>query len=500
MQPGRHLEVERKYDVPDTARLPDLTALPGVQVDAPLVLDQVAGYHDTDDRRLLRARVTLRRRTGGVDDGWHLKLPGPGGSREEVHLPLGPADVPELLADRVLALTRRRRLGPVVTLSTQRTLHRLRDADGQVLAEVCDDVVTVTPGGTRWREWEVELVTGDDALLDEIGALLEAAGASPSSSRSKLARALGEPPGRPASLTNHSGDQPSTGDTLLGYLRAQHARLLEQDRAVRAGDPDGVHQLRVAARRLRSALASYRPVLDAGVSGPVEDELRWLGAALAGARDAQVQQARLDTLLDTEPPGAGREAVRRRLAEALGAQRAAADLVAARALRDDRYLALLDSLEELLDHPPFLDAADRPAAEVLPWLLRDEVRRVRRRDRAWRHATGPDRDPALHAVRKAAKRLRYAAESAAPALGARADELAGRAKAVQSLLGEHQDSVVARELLAGLVQGGGPTVPEGFGYGRLHAREQDLAAALEEEYPAVLASLPRNHVRRWLRG
>ena len=166
-----HVEVEEKYDVDEDTPLPDLSGLPGVAAVAPPEEHELeATYVDTPGLALARARITLRRRTGGHDAGWHLKLPADDG-RYEVHEPLGDADepVPDRLSDVLRVVVRDEPLLPVVTVRNRRTAHRLLDERGRVLAEVADDRVTAWTGDTtaprHWREWEVELVEGDGDLL-----------------------------------------------------------------------------------------------------------------------------------------------------------------------------------------------------------------------------------------------------------------------------------------------------------------------------------------------
>ena len=200
--PAEQLEVERKYDLPADAVVPDLAGVgPVATVRRHDVATLRAEYHDTADRALLAARVTLRRRTGGHDAGWHLKLPGDRG-RRELHAPLGDEGqpVPESLLAPVADVLHGEAVAPVVLLVTARSAVDLLDASGRALAELADDHVEATaPGGGRsvaWREWEVELAPGADAaegeaLLDAVEDALAAVGATASSSRSKLARALG---------------------------------------------------------------------------------------------------------------------------------------------------------------------------------------------------------------------------------------------------------------------------------------------------------------------
>lgn len=513
---AQHIEVERKYDVaPDGVDVPDLSGLPGVAEVAPVEeLDQVATYLDTEHLSLLAARVTLRRRVGGVDDGWHLKLPAGGGRREEVHQPISDPDdpdepVPDELVSRVRALIRDRPLSPSAVLRTRRGVHRLLDAEGRVLAELCDDRVearTVGGGSTaeRWREWELELVDGPAELLDLAEPTLLAAGARRSTAASKLGRVLTEslPAGGSWRDTGPVADDATAGELLVAYLAEHLLRLQVEDRTLRGGDQEGVHQLRIAARRMRSALASYAPVLEPGDTRWLRDELKWLGEVLSSARDAQVVRVRLLELVAGQPDVLVLGPVARRIDDDLRAAfhsgRAAADVE----LDGVRYFRLLDRLEEFLDDPPLLPDAGRPAGRVVPDLLRADLRRVGKRHQAYLAAgdTPGERDRALHEVRKAAKRLRYSAETAVPVLGSRASTLSARAKALQQLLGEHQDTVVARQVLRDLGVRAHLSGENGFTFGRLHALEEARAAELAARYPAAYDDLPATSgLRSWLR-
>jgi inorganic triphosphatase YgiF len=197
----RTVEVERKLEVGPAFVLPDLAALAGPQGTVrPHVHRLEATYLDTEDLRLTGARITLRRRTGGDDAGWHLKRPLPGGAREELHHPLTePGPVPEPLLAQVDQHLRGARVRPVALLSTLRTEHRLVDARGTTLLKIDDDEITATrlrpgrePDISRWRELEVERDGGDDQLLADAVTRLIAAGARPSDLPSKLVRALGD--------------------------------------------------------------------------------------------------------------------------------------------------------------------------------------------------------------------------------------------------------------------------------------------------------------------
>jgi inorganic triphosphatase YgiF len=195
-----HLETERKYDADLDFVLPDLSAVPGMaSVTEPEFYQLSATYFDTEDLRLAAHHVTLRRRTGGTDEGWHLKLPVRPGTRRELHVPLseGTDTVPPRLEAMVADITEGKPLRPVALLETGRTVRRLIGPVGDVLAEVADDAVTARRLGQpdesplRWREIEVEIVSGQPGLLDTVGKLLQEAGARPSQSSSKLGRVLG---------------------------------------------------------------------------------------------------------------------------------------------------------------------------------------------------------------------------------------------------------------------------------------------------------------------
>ena len=204
--PDEHLETEQKYDVDADFVLPDLRGLAGAKVTLPRRYYLTATYFDTDDLDLIKNHITLRRRVGGTDEGWHLKRPVRKDTRQELHVPLGegPATdagtVPAMLAAQVEDITAGHRLRPIAILDTERTVVTMTSPAGQGLAEIADDRVTGTrlgepsDGPLTWREIEVEVVgegTAAPGLLETVGQALRGAGARRSSSASKLARLLG---------------------------------------------------------------------------------------------------------------------------------------------------------------------------------------------------------------------------------------------------------------------------------------------------------------------
>jgi len=506
--PGtRSDEVERKYAVDPGTPVPDLTGVGGVAaVGEGETHRLVATYFDTEALDLLRNRMTLRRRVGGSDEGWHLKRPGGRDRRTETRLPLGRAvhTVPKALRETVAEAAGGARLLPVATVTTLRVEHPVTGPDGEHLAVLCVDDVRaerlLAPAvKQRWVEWEVELVDAPHELLDRIEPELRRAGAVPATVSSKVARALAaEPVGDVRAPEPEGLDARRSGaaDVLRAYL-AEHLDGLRRHESGLQGET--VHRLRVSARRLRSALTSYRPVLEAGAVDDLRDELRWLGGALGDARDAEVLRGHLMSMVDTEPDAVATRALRERLERDLGAAHRAGREAAAEAVASERYAQLLRTVEAVVAGPPVRDREPGPAGDTVARLLQRDVRRVRRAAKAAREAApGRDRDRALHEVRKRAKRLRYAAESARPVLGKRAAKLANRARDLQDALGTHQDTVASRAWLVELASRADGRPDIAFGAGRLHAREEQRARESEQEYAKAYDRLPRRRVARWV--
>jgi len=202
---GDHLETEQKYDADADFVLPKLGSLPelgGRRAADPRRIYLSSTYFDTENFDLIQHKITLRRRVGGDDEGWHLKLPVRKDTRQELHAPLdegGGSSVPARLADQVEEITAGRPLRPVAILDTERTVVTLSGPSGAPLAEVADDLVTAVRFGEpdsepmKWREIEIEALSSDPAataMLETVGKALREAGARPSASGSKLARAL----------------------------------------------------------------------------------------------------------------------------------------------------------------------------------------------------------------------------------------------------------------------------------------------------------------------
>ena len=313
------------------------------------------------------------------------------------------------------------------------------------------------PAEQQWREWELELVengTADTELLNRLSNRLLDAGAVPAGHGSKLARVLGE-----TSPTN--GTQPATDfrDPLHRAVAEQVEQLLVWDRAVRTDAPDSVHQMRVTTRKIRSLLRDADG--SSGSSGStdtewVQAELRELAAVLGVARDAEVLAERYQRQLDLLEPDLVRGRIRERLVKGAHRRYETGLRRSLIAMRSQRYFRLLDTLESWVAEVAAPPAGEEPA----PVTIDTAYKKVRKAAKAAREAEAAEAaeeaeqagaateeagehsgDEALHRIRKRAKRLRYTASATG------ANKVADQAKLIQTLLGDHQDSVVSREHL-----------------------------------------------------
>ena len=490
-----HVEAERKYDVVEPAGLVSLTA--PFALGGSRTHHLVAEYVDTAGHALTEAGYSLRRRTGGADEGWHLKLPKLDDSRRELHAPLSAgstvAHVPPSLRAEVGDVVGLEALVPVARLETLRTE---RDVlrDGEVVATLADDRVrATTPGGReqRWREVEVELAVEDPGLIDAIEEQLVAGGLRPSASASKIRRALDT--GRPG-----GGDR-DAADVVLTHLRAQLGTLQGLEQAVRRDGPDAVHRARVATRRLRSTLRTYRRLFDRQVTDPVRQEVKGLGDLLGAPRDVEVLLDRmLDAIdrLEQEDASLVVGRVRESLTRRLSAEHRASHEALVQALDSDRYERLMAGVVALVTAPPVRGRGRRPAKKVLPGIARKAERRVQRA-RA-RVQDAPDeaaRLALLHEVRKKAKAARYAYDALVPVFDDVAEEASERWERVTDELGELQDTIVATSRLRDLAAAAEAADEASFTYGVLVEREQERGraalAAAEKGLDAAPGGLER---------
>jgi CHAD domain-containing protein len=493
------LERELKLAASPGFRVPDLGGPEaGFVAVAEAPRDILTTYFDTRDLRLARWGSSLRFRPG---EGWTVKLsvqseesPRRGQDapliREEFTFPGAGRRPPDEALDLVRAFVRSAALQPAARLKAVRRRVRLVGPEKETLGEVVDDEVSVLDGrhvAARFREVEVEIGEGSPAaLIGNVATELRAAGAGAADPIPKYVRALGpralEPP--EVVVPELTAEAPA-GEVVRRALAASVVRLLRHDAGVRVGeDPEEVHQARVATRRLRSDLRSFRSLIDAEWVADLRDELRWLGSGLGAVRDVDVMLARLRA--GAEEIDAREEAapvLSRLLATG---RRRRKDLL--ERMRQERYVQLLDRLVEAAQAPKLLPDADGPAASLRglvdgPW---------RRLKSAVDGLADPPSDVELHGVRIGAKRCRYLGEAVAPVLGRPARSFAKSCAGLQDTLGEHQDAVVA---FAWLHEAGASLPPtRAFLAGQLSALQfraaEDARAAWPKAWKAVHKKRP----------
>jgi CHAD domain-containing protein len=437
-----NVEHEVKLSMEIGADLPDLRGVVSNSFRQP---DESlrAAYYDTSDLRLWSRSITLRHRTGEGLPRWTLKLPksssGSSLVRTELEWIGEEHRIPDQVVSAVSAIARRASLEKVAELHTERMRFLLEDR-GVVWAELASDVVTVVGGrrdGMRFRQVELEMISGDSTYEDETKAVVKSlrrAGAQPDPYQ-KLEKALG-PQGRSREL----GLKSSTEQVMRRAISSSLDRLLDHDYRIRLSphdvDPEDVHQARVATRRLRSDLGTLKSLLDPLWVRHVREDLRWIGRALGAVRDNDVLMENLK--------GAGAS---ERLIFELRQERVSAVDSLLEAFEERRYMDLLDRLHAASVRAPVTDRheASRKAHRVLPQLVNARWKKLRRDVRS---AGRQPSDDQLHQIRKRSKQLRYASEMAIQVLGKAAKRTAASSESVQTLLGEYHDAVVAEQWLA----------------------------------------------------
>lgn len=467
------LEREAKWDVDERFKLPDLEEIvEGGHVEHDTV-DLTSVYYDTSKRDLQAHGVVLRRRDGADDAGWQLKTPAADG-RTELRWQLTDSP-PDSLTELLTGISLGHDLRSVATIHTVRRRYRIRSADADELyAELADDSVRAWAGDERllaWREIEVELGPHTRAVPKRLARRLRSAGARPSRYPSKLSHVL--PPQHAATPRS------AAADALVSYMNEQIDEIVAGDIGLRRGH-DPIHDTRVAIRRLRSTLRVFGKVLDRSAIGGFEDELRWFAGLLGEVRDCQVQQQRFTEALDGLPENLVLGPVRARIRSDLQGIEFPARAQVREAMESERYLAIMAVLRDWRTDLP-----------VRPDTATDEL--VGRARKAWRKADrrlaealpdgGADGDDdMLHRARKAAKRARYAGELIKPAADKKkVKRKVKHFKRIQSVLGDHQDTVVASAVLRRMAAAVGVEGENGFTLGLLFAGEQQLGEKCQQE-------------------
>jgi CHAD domain-containing protein len=489
------VEREVKLEAPDAFSLARLPATFDPYVAGPVELHRLhTVYYDTGDFRLTRWGGSLRYRHG---EGWTLKLPVPRESlglfREE-HAFAGTAGaIPDAALDLATAYFRGELPHRVAELRTLRATRRVFAADGTALAEVVEDAVHVVDGThvvQRFREIEIELTKdAPDEALEALYAAVRAQGAGRPDPTPKNARALGPAALEPEIAAPHVDGRSHASDVVRATFVRSVERLVRLDAMLRLGpDADTIHQARVAVRRLRSDLRTFIPVLDRTWAWGLRDALGWLGDGLGAARDADVLLARLKR--DTVTL---READRRRspdLLRTFDESRDAAYRRVSAMLREERYVALLRDLVDAAKRPALGTGANAPAREVIPALMTDAWKKLRR---AVRTRSRPPSNRELHRIRIKAKRVRYAAEAVAPAAGRRACGFARGVERLQTILGEQHDAAAAEQRLRALADQSGAA----FVAGELAILERDAERAARARWRKAWRAAARPSRRFW---
>jgi CHAD domain-containing protein len=409
-------------------------------------------YHDTPDGRFARAGVALRRRVENGRSIWEVELPEAPG---EVALsePGGPAEPPPLVADLLRGLLRERELVQVATLQTRRSAE-----DASARAEVHDEVEVLEDRRVVER-FEVEGEPKDPGL--EVVR------------RRESRKAFG---GKRSALPH-----------LQTMIRRQYDEVLAHDPGTRLGnDPEALHKMRVAVRRLRAFLRVARPILDREWTDELRAELKWLGRALGTVRDHDVLLIHIRAQAETLPTGD--VAALGLIVEGLERRREASREEMLEALSSPRYLELLGRIE-LAGEAPRWNGKRRSVQKLAAAEFKKLERAIKGLDPA-------PSDSELHRVRVRGKRARYAGELAEAAVGKKARRFVERAKDVQDVLGEHQDAVVAEERLRELVPSQGKRQLLLVG-GRLIERQRERMLRTRAEAPKALKKLRRGGRKAW---
>ena len=503
--PSKTPELELKFSAPADLAVDALALQTGIDdINELPALNLVAVYYDTDDLRLARAGVTLRYRTGD-DSGaaWTLKLPAADTPqlRDEVVVGQGNGrNLPDEARRLTTAFARGAELHRVARLRTRRRRWSLREPGGRELGELVDDRVSVMDGrrvSQRFRELELEARSSDLAGLRRIESALNQMGFAHSSQSPKAVRALGAPAVERSDIPEPAAVSPGSpvADAAAAAMASAIHRLMMHDPHARLHDAEGIHQMRVAARRLRGYLRAFSSLVDPDWANGIIEELRRLAGALGRVRDLDVM---IQGLRDAASGGIRDIAPMLRIRER---RRSAARRALDEELDSDRYIGLLERLIGSPGAKVLSAEAKEPCRTALPHLVGETWQPLVDAVRELNEGPADDR---YHEVRIHAKRARYIAESAAPCLGRQtgrdAERFAKHAQEVQNVLGERQDRVMMRQALLEEAVKRPKNGPFNLAAGRLVGRQDQSIAACDKEFREVWRSMNRKKIRAWLNG
>lgn len=489
-----------RWALPARARVPafDLSGLTGLTVRGSRSRSRSATYVDTEDLRLTRWGCALARYER---EGWILTVgtgdtAGPQLVEHEMRFAASPQrDVPDDAADLLVALTRGAPLRPVLRARVEEVTYAATQRGTRDTLEVVDRRVVAYAGRRiAGRFHEVVLTPNDDGadspLLQRVSEALLAAGGEESAATPLLRRTLSDAGAdQPDVVIPDAARGGPARDAIQRAIASSVLRLITHDAAVRIGsDPEGVHQARVATRRLRSDLRTFKPLLDAEWTQRLRDDLHRLADLLGAVRDADVLLARLSDaaahLPEDDQPAA------QAALSSLNAERVAARTTLLAEMRSPGYVALLDELVDAAAQPRTLPDAGGHAGELLPPLARKPWRRVQARVEL---LGGDPADAELHEVRILAKRARYAAEAVAPVSRRGVAAFAKAVAAVQDALGEHHDAIVAEAWLRTVPSPGADQLV----LGQLIGLERAEAARARAAWPALWKDAVQAQPKTW---
>lgn len=474
-----HTERELKLAIDDDFRLP---RLPGTPLPRRLL---ISTYYDTASYDLARARITLRRRIERGKQSWQLKIP-LGDDRQEVEVAYAQADPPAALRDLLILHLRHRKVRPVVTLRVWRSSFVVRQGRTP-LAELAVDHVAVVKNGSviqRFRELEIEQRQGDESLLRSLEREVRDAGASDHDGRPKFFRALSL--ALPTSPAQPKAKAP-TSEHLKSALARHVEWLLAHDPGTRLGtESESLHQMRVATRRLRAVLRTCRPILLSEWVMSLQQELKWLSETLGLARDLDVQisyfveeSARLD---------ARDRALLAGFISHLRFQRKAAQRIVLGELTSGRYFDLIRRLQQAVRDPSLVESSLN--------IGRLAIREFKKLCKVIKRIGPSPSDAVLHQVRIKTKRARYAMDLARNSLGKPAVRLIKSTRAVQDLLGIHQDAIQAERHVRQFLKHSA-SIQAGFLAGRMVERQRQRRATVRSEVKLLFKTLLKQGKKAW---
>ena len=510
MPPADGIEVEWQFGVDDLGSaeraLRERAAALGLTLTPATTTVLLDAYLDTADWAFHRASFALRLRE--ADGNAEATLKGFGDHsdgpyrRREINEPLDAASMGELLAStgpvarRVRAVVGQGELRGLFALRTERSTFDVHaNGAGQPVAEVALDATEVeAAAGAPIALSRIELELADpDALaaLERLAAALGGVEGFEQAAGSKFAAGLAATGQSPAALPDlgptRVRPRSTLGEVAYAGLRRQFGRFLANEPGTRLGeDIEALHDMRVATRRLRTALA----VFDAALPPPLvmlRPEFGWVADALGEVRDMDVQIEWLGAEA-AALPGPGEDSALAPLIDILGVRREEARGRMLDVLDAPRFAALVEGATAMLREGATTPAGAAPATDMAPSLLR---KRWRRYQRLARGLTSDSPEEAYHDARIRAKRVRYATEFTARLYGGRAGDFVEALKRAQDDLGRYQDAAIAVDLLERTAATQPLPRHTVFAMGRLAERRREATRSVVETFPATHRAVRR---------